>query len=171
MRALVIIDPQVDFISGTLPVPQAEEAMRYLAQWMLENESAYDLVYVSMDQHPINHCSFESQGGPWPSHCVRYSPGAAIHEGVMQSLKVLQSRGKTIHFIEKAYTPETDSYSAFAEQIPTPLLSAERIYLAGLAGDYCVAASQEDLQRAIASERIERLEPAIAWITPPSEKA
>lgn len=167
MKALVIIDPQIDFVSGTLPVPGAEEAMSYLGEWMLEHTADYDAVYVSMDQHPIKHCSFTEQGGQWPAHCVRYSIGASIHPQVMQALQSLSAEGKAIHFIEKACEEDKDSYSAFAEHIPTELITAEHIYLAGLAGDYCVAASEQDLLRAIPRERIERLEAGIAWITPP----
>lgn len=169
MKALVIIDPQVDFVSGSLPVPGAEEAMNYLAEWMLQHSTDYETIYVSMDQHPTKHCSFVEQGGLWPAHCVRYSPGASIHPKVMQSLQTLASEGKTINFIEKAYTEDKDSYSAFAESIPTDLITAEHIYLAGLAGDYCVAASKEDLLRAIPAKRLQLLEHGIAWITPPNK--
>lgn len=164
MNVLVIIDPQIDFVSGTLAVPGATEAMSWLASWIKAHQAEYEAIFVSMDQHPMNHCSFQSEGGPWPRHCVRYSAGAAIEPSILEALVVAQSEGKPIHYIEKATTPEADCYSAFAEYIPEAIASAERIYLAGLAGDYCVAASEADLLRAIPSERIVRLEEGIAWI-------
>lgn len=169
MKTLVIIDPQIDFVTGSLAVPGAVEAMAYLASWIREHIEQYNSIYVSMDQHPIRHCSFATEGGLWPSHCVRYSAGAAIEPLVMQALQFATGQGKPVHFIEKATSEDKDSYSAFADSIPTELLTAEQIYLAGLAGDYCVAASEADLLRAVARERIVRLEPAIAWINPPQD--
>lgn len=167
MNALVIVDPQIDFISGSLAVPGATEAMDYLIYWMQIHQSAYTYIFVSMDQHPIDHCSFVEQGGGWPAHCVRYSRGAALYPPLMQALQELKMRGKKLRFIEKATEPNRDCYSAFADNVPSELLGAERIYLAGLAGDYCVAASQEDLFRVINPERLVRIEEAIAWIDPP----
>ena len=167
MNVLIIVDPQKDFISGSLPVPEADKAMSYLSQWMLTHTNDFNTVFVSMDQHPINHCSFKSEGGIWPHHCVRYSEGAAIDEGIMSSLIALQKQGKNMHFIEKATEVNQEEYSAFARLIPTELVSADKIFLAGLAGDYCVHASQEDLLRCIPKERIERIEEGIAWIQKP----
>ena len=85
----------------------------------------------------------------------------------MSSLIALQKQGKNIHFIEKATEVNQEEYSAFARLIPTELVSADKIFLAGLAGDYCVRASQEDLLRCIPKERIERIEEGIAWIQKP----
>jgi probable pyrazinamidase/nicotinamidase len=167
MNVLIVVDPQKDFISGSLAVPEADKAMSYLSQWMLTHANDFDTVFVSMDQHPINHCSFKSEGGIWAHHCVRYSEGAAIDEGIMSSLIALQKQGKNIHFIEKATEVNQEEYSAFARLIPTELVSADKIFLAGLAGDYCVHASQEDLLRCIPKERIERIEEGIAWIQKP----
>ena len=152
MNVLIIVDPQKDFISGSLAVPEADKAMSYLSQWMLTHANDFDTVFVSMDQHPINHCSFKSE---------------AIDEGIMSSLIALQKQGKNIHFIEKATEVNQEEYSAFARLIPTELVSADKIFLAGLAGDYCVHASQEDLLRCIPKERIERIEEGIAWIQKP----
>lgn len=167
MNALVIIDPQVDFIRGSLPVPGAEQAMAYLAAWIQTHQEDYDAVYISMDQHPLNHCSFQAQGGPWPPHCVRYSEGAAIDACILAAIAKVQAMGKAIHYIEKATTADNDSYSAFSEHIPAELLSAQRVYIAGLAGDYCVRESEADLLRAIEPTRIYRIEEGIAWIQKP----
>lgn len=164
MKALIIVDPQIDFVSGSLAVPGAPTAMQWLAEWMLNHRTDYDLVVVSMDQHPMDHCSFEANGGRWPMHCVRHSQGAAIEPCIYEALVQVRSEGKTLHYIEKATTSEADAYSAFAEHIPQELLDAERIYIAGLAGDYCVASSEADLLKAIPRERIVRLEEGIAWI-------
>lgn len=161
---LLIVDPQIDFISGSLPVPQAEEAMVRLARWIEQEQERYDTIMVTMDQHPIDHCSFVHKGGPWPMHCVRYSQGAAIYPAVFEAMCRV---GKPITFVEKATSAERDEYSAFKEDIPTELLEAEQIYLSGLAGDYCVKETEQDLLGRIPRERIHRLESCIAYITPP----
>ena len=76
MKVLLIIDPQNDFITGSLAVPGAIEAMDYLTRWVQEHHDEYDAFVVTLDQHPADHYSFDVQGGPWPVHCVRYTIGA-----------------------------------------------------------------------------------------------
>lgn len=167
MKVLLIVDPQIDFISGSLAVNGAAEAMQYLASWIESEATCYDAIVVTMDQHPANHCSFTPQGGQWPEHCVRYTVGAAIHPDVYSAVEMQRKAGKPVMMIEKATTVERDSYSAFEETIPSLLLEAEHIYVAGIAGDYCVAASVSDLKREIPVERIELLREAIAYINAP----
>ena len=50
---LVVIDPQVDFVSGSLAVSSAHEAMNYLAQWGLEHIEEIESVVFTSDQHPF----------------------------------------------------------------------------------------------------------------------
>lgn len=69
-KLLLIIDPQIDFITGTLPVPGAVDAMDSLAEYIRRNNSDYDRVIVTADRHPMRHCSFKAEGGKWPAHCV-----------------------------------------------------------------------------------------------------
>ena len=75
---LLVVDPQIDFVSGSLPVPGAAEAMDSLATYILSNPQSYDLKIVTADNHPFNHSSFADAGGKWSRHCVRSSVGAAI---------------------------------------------------------------------------------------------
>lgn len=166
-RILLIVDPQIDFISGTLPVPGATEAMQRLARWIDDQHDLYDSIVLTMDQHPIGHCSFIGQGGQWPPHCVRYTEGASIFPPIHEALSRAVALGKELHYMEKATTLERDEYSAFSQQVPEILRSAQHIYLTGLAGDYCVAESERDLLKVIPCERLERLESCIAYINPP----
>lgn len=166
-RVLLIVDPQNDFITGSLPVLGAVEAMERLAEWMQREAGSYDTIVVTMDQHPHNHCSFAEQGGQWPMHCVRYSDGAAIYPRLHSVICQQAASGKSLLYIEKATEVERDAYSAFAEDAPELLRSAEHIYLAGLAGDYCVAETHADLVRYITPERIELLREGIAYINAP----
>lgn len=139
---IIIVDPQNDFINGSLPVPGAELAMNRLAE-ALPSIPAEEIM-VTMDCHPIQHCSFLPFGGIWPSHCVKYSAGAAIWEPLMQSL--CQSN-KPVHFVEKGQSLDKDQYSAFENTYPSLLDKAERIYLCGIAGNVCVLNSLSDLAR------------------------
>lgn len=171
-RTLLIVDPQNDFITGALPVPGAEGAMNRLVFWMKDNSARYDDIVVTMDQHPHNHCSFASQGGLWPPHCIRYTDGAAIYPALhTEILYQVQQMGKRLHYIEKATTVERDAYSAFELELDEVLLSSDRIYLCGLAGDYCVAATHRDLLRSIPAERIELLREGIAYINEPQDES
>ncbi|MDO4770387.1 isochorismatase family protein [Porphyromonas sp.] len=144
MNILLIVDPQYDFIHGTLPVPGAEEAMERLAKVLPRMD--IDHIIITMDAHTIDHCSFVEQGGLWPAHCVKYSPGAAIDKGVFEALvKRVQAAGTPIHYMEKAVSQDRDEYSAFAENYPALMDQAETIYVAGIAGDVCVHTSVNDL--------------------------
>ncbi|MBR8703488.1 isochorismatase family protein [Porphyromonas levii] len=140
MKVLIIVDPQNDFITGTLPVAGAKEAMDRLAT-ALPKIPAEEIV-VTMDAHPIGHCSFEAQGGMWPPHCVKYSVGAALWEPLMEALRVGQG---PVHFIEKGVRKELDEYSAFAKGYPTLLDKAKEVFLCGIAGNVCVLYTLNDL--------------------------
>lgn len=161
---LVVIDPQVDFVSGSLAVSSAHEAMNYLAQWGLEHIEEIESVVFTSDQHPFDHCSFTSQGGVWPSHCVRYTEGAAITPELLPLVHEVYRRHIPFCMVEKATTPERDSYSAFSETVPSAIEQAQRIVLAGIAGDYCVLESLKDLIRYGYAERITLLSAGIAHI-------
>ena len=81
---LLIVDPQNDFITGTLAVEGAKEKMMKLAESDL---SKYDYVCVTLDTHPENHCSFKENGGIWPKHCVFATNGWNIPEYLNEALE------------------------------------------------------------------------------------
>ena len=62
-KMLLIVDPQIDFISGTLPVPQAAPKMDALADYVREKAHEYKLKVLTADWHPYDHCSFKENGG------------------------------------------------------------------------------------------------------------
>lgn len=168
MNVLLIIDPQIDFISGTLAVPGATEAMDFLTRWVEQHEQDYDAIVVTMDQHPADHCSFDRMGGPWPPHCVRYTYGAAIYPPLAELLgRIKCSHRIPLLYIPKAMSQHRDSYSAFADTIPELLIAASRIDVAGLAGDYCVKNSIQDIRRQLSMTEIHPLDEGIAWIGTP----
>lgn len=78
-KILLIVDPQVDFISGSLAVEGAKEKMDALASALQNGEIDCDYVMVTKDFHPSNHCSFKENGGHWPPHCVKGTTGSCIY--------------------------------------------------------------------------------------------
>ena len=77
-RMLMIIDPQIDFISGSMAVEGAAEKMDALIKYIEKMDGKYACKAVTLDWHPFNHCSFEENGGQWPmtedsGQCTAYS--------------------------------------------------------------------------------------------------
>ena len=83
---LLIVDPQVDFISGSLPVPGAAVAMDALSEYVCAHGEEYSVKVVTSDWHPYHHSSFADEGGQWPRHCVQHSAGAALWESLLVAL-------------------------------------------------------------------------------------
>jgi nicotinamidase/pyrazinamidase len=84
----------------------------------------------------------------WPDHCVQDTPGARLHPALRIPHAALVLR--------KGMNPAIDSYSAFYEndrRTPTGLVGylrergLQRLFLAGLAFDFCVRYSAEDGKR------------------------
>lgn len=146
---LLIVDPQVDFITGALPVPGAKSAIDGLAAYIADNCPVhFSHIVITADAHPFNHCSFVQNGGQWPRHCVHDSIGAAIWQPLMDALYDFDGRVSILH---KGCRPDCEEYSIFvnkdaAEQIIaiTQSENIDRIYICGLAGDVCVAATLAD---------------------------
>ena len=151
-RMLLIVDPQIDFINGTLPVPGAEKAMDDLAKYLEEHGKVYQHIFVTCDRHPIDHISFKRFGGPWPPHCVTASVGGAIWPPLMD---YFLEHVPQIIILFKGENSDEDEYSIFASEsgrndIAEYFLevgSAIEIDVCGLAGDVCVATTLEDALR------------------------
>ena len=160
MKALLLIDIQNDFVpGGRLAVPDGDAILPLVNAL----QARFDLVVATQDWHPAGHQSFASShpgrapfeqidlhGLPqtlWPDHCVQDTPGAALHPDL--------STGHVEAIFRKGMAPEIDSYSAFFDnghRKATGLTAYLRgrgvtdVYLAGLAGDYCVYFSALDAQ-------------------------
>ena len=80
MNILLAVDLQKDFIDGTLTVPGAAGVLPAINA--VKNQ--FDRVYFTLDWHPVNHCSFKAQGGPWPVHCVHHTAGASIPDNMLE---------------------------------------------------------------------------------------
>jgi nicotinamidase/pyrazinamidase len=99
--------------------------------------------YATRDWHPADHSSFVHHGGPWPVHCVAGSRGASFHPALaMEHVDAV---------IDKGTHRETDGYSGFAATTLTEDLRAHgvrRVFVCGLATDYCVKATALDARAA-----------------------
>jgi nicotinamidase/pyrazinamidase len=158
---LLIIDVQNDFCpGGALAVADGDATVPVINR--LSRRFAH--VALTQDWHPSGHSSFASshpgsapfetialpygQQTLWPDHCVRGTSGAAFHP------QLSTERAELV--IRKGFRPEIDSYSAFFEndrRTPTGLAGylrdrgLKRMFLAGLATDYCVYYSAVDARR------------------------
>ena len=138
--ALLLIDVQNDFCpGGALAVADGDAVVPILNAWIAAARRGGAQVFASRDWHPADHMSFAEQGGLWPPHCVKGTPGAAFHGD-------LELPGDTV-VISKADQPEYETYSAFdggelGEKMRTA--GVQRLWVGGLATDYCVKASVLD---------------------------
>lgn len=148
---LLIVDPQIDFITGSLPVPAAESAMNALAGYVDSHANDYVLICVTCDRHPLRHESFSAFGGQWPPHCVESSVGAAVWPPIM---KALEKHSELVRFLYKGEDTDKDEYSIFqsssgAKEMDSYIknFGIEEIDICGLAGDVCVANTLKDAIR------------------------
>ncbi|HZR86743.1 MAG TPA: bifunctional nicotinamidase/pyrazinamidase [Bradyrhizobium sp.] len=158
---LLVIDVQNDFCpGGALAVADGDAVVPVINR--LAQRFAH--VVLTQDWHPAGHSSFASShpgaepfqtitmayGAQtlWPDHCVQGTAGAAFHP------QLATDRAELI--VRKGFRPEIDSYSAFHEndrRTPTGLAGylrergLTRIFLVGLATDYCVHYSAVDARR------------------------
>lgn len=138
--ALLIVDVQRDFLpGGSLAVAGGDAVIAPLNDCIARFVEHRLPVFASRDWHPADHCSFRAAGGPWPPHCVADSPGA-------QFATALQLPPQTF-VVSKGTASERDAYSAFGHtELQARLRDGHvrRLFVGGLATDYCVRATVLD---------------------------
>ncbi|OGI46887.1 MAG: nicotinamidase [Candidatus Muproteobacteria bacterium RBG_16_65_34] len=138
--ALIVVDAQNDFLpGGSLAVPAGDEVVPVLNRYLGAFHAKGLPIFATRDWHPVNHCSFKAQGGPWPPHCVAGTAGAAFAPGLK-----LPPETTTI---SKATPPDKDAYSGFEGTDLEARLRAQgvrRLFIGGLATDYCVLNTVKD---------------------------
>ena len=152
-RLLIIVDPQVDFTTGSLATANGPAAMDYLANALKEGAwQNYGWIVVTQDFHPANHCSFVEQGGDFPPHCVQGTEGMEVYPALQQVLSDILPDIPNIHYMQKGDLPEKEEFSIFQnEQCGAKLTNTineigfEGIDICGIATDYCVYETTKDL--------------------------
>jgi nicotinamidase/pyrazinamidase len=143
--ALLVVDVQMDFCpGGALPVPEGDRVVPVLNHYIEMFWKRGSPIFASRDWHPLNSQHFKASGGKWPTHCVQGSLGAHFHsELILPMGTVVVSKGMAIY---------DNGYSALqgVTENGTPLamllrrMELDRIYVGGLATDYCVQESVLD---------------------------
>jgi nicotinamidase/pyrazinamidase len=137
--ALIIVDVQYDFLpGGNLPVPLGEQVIPVLNQYLQVASAARIPIFASRDWHPPHTDHFGVDGGTWPVHCVQGSSGAKFH-------KDLHLPDST-RVVTKGDNHKDDGYSAFEGRLADGQtlidvlheLHVRRVFVGGLATDYCV---------------------------------
>lgn len=158
---LIVIDVQNDFcLGGALEVPRGNEVIDAIDA----TATKFQHVVLTQDWHPEGHISFASSHSGrkayetievaygrqilWPDHCIQGTRGAEVHP----ALRLPQAE----LILRKGFRADIDSYSAFFENdhsTPTGLAGylrerrLNRVFLAGLAYDFCVGFSALDARR------------------------
>ena len=171
--ALVVVDMLYDFIDGSLACSNADKAVRntlaYIdTQTKGQGGEAHEIldtfpILFIRDHHPADHSSFKEQGGIWPAHCVAGTRGGEIH----QDLAPYASEELTF---DKGCDRNTEQYSGFeavnnADQPLSEvleLLDTTDVYVCGIATEYCVRNTCEDLLKA--GFKVHLLKDCIAYV-------
>ena len=158
---LLIIDPQNDFITGSLAVEGAKEKMMKLADYINGEHPSYDYVCVTMDSHPENHSSFKENGGIWPKHCVTHTNGwnmpECLNEALLNTLASVSGYHKGTKVDKEEYSIFDNERDGFMLRIQIKELARqEDVYVdvCGIAGDYCVLETIKGLRKFIGDEYI-----------------
>jgi nicotinamidase/pyrazinamidase len=137
--ALVIVDPQIDFCpGGALPVVDGDKIMPVLNQYIGKLTRAGVPIFATRDWHPEKTSHFNTGGGLWPPHCIQGSKGAQFHPDLKLPLEAI--------IVSAGMGSDEDGYSGFLGRDDSGARLAdllrqrrvERIFVGGLATDYCV---------------------------------
>ena len=172
-NALVVVDMLYDFIDGSLACQNADNAIKETLKFIdaqtkgqggdeHEMLDTFPILFIR-DHHPADHSSFKEQGGIWPVHCVAGTRGGEIHEALMPHVR------EELTF-DKGCDKEVEQYSGFeginnAEQSlgeVLELLDTTDVYVCGIATEFCVRNTCEDLLKA--GFKVHLLSECIAYV-------
>ena len=172
-NALVVVDMLYDFIDGSLACQNAEsavkETLRYIdsqtkGQGGEDHEilDTFPILFIR-DHHPADHSSFKEQGGSWPAHCVAGTHGGDIHEDLAPYAQ------EELTF-DKGCDKTVEQYSGFEGMNSAgqslgeilELLDTSDVYVCGIATEYCVRNTCEDLLKA--GFKVHLLSKCIAYV-------
>lgn len=172
-KALVVVDMLYDFIDGSLACLNSEDAVRQTLEFIdsqTKGQGGEDHEILDMfpilfirDHHPADHSSFKEQGGIWPSHCVAGTHGGDIHDDLLPYVS------EELTF-DKGCDKSVEQYSGYegvncagqpmGEVLE--LLDTTDVYVCGIATEYCVRNTCEDLLKA--GFKVHLLKDCIAYV-------
>ena len=147
--ALLVVDIQKDFCAGgALAAPGGDEIIPAVNRHIADARSRDMPVYATRDWHPPATSHFKEYGGVWPPHCVQGTQGAQFHRNLQLPPDAI--------VVNKGDDPQRHGYSAFEghTSVGKALLDdlrdrhITRVYLTGIATDYCVRESALDALKA-----------------------
>lgn len=172
-NALVVVDMLYDFIDGSLACQNAEEAVAQTLKFIdqqthgqggEEHEilDTFPILFIR-DHHPADHSSFVGFGGTWPVHCVAGTHGGEIHKDL------LPYASEELTF-DKGCDKDAEQYSGFEGQNSAEqsmgeileLMDTTDVYVCGIATEYCVRNTCEDLLKA--GFKVHLLKDCIAYV-------
>lgn len=171
--ALVIVDMQYDFIDGSLACRNADNAVKETLKYIDsqtkgqggEDHEILDTfpILFTRDHHPADHSSFTGFGGTWPSHCVAGTRGGEIHEALLPYVN------EELTF-DKGCDRTVEQYSGFEGMNSAgqslgeilELLDTTDVYVCGIATEFCVRNTCEDLLKA--GFKVHLLKDCIAYV-------
>ena len=145
------VDPQNDFIDGSLAVAEAEQIIKPVNSIADEIRKHDGTAVFTRDWHPEKTPHFDE----WPVHCVANTRGAEFHKDLnIQPDDIIINKG----------TEQTDGYSGWEgrsdkgetlESIITPKTPHEKVkvFLGGLATDFCVKFTALDIAKHLKDDR------------------
>lgn len=171
--ALVIVDMQYDFIDGSLACQNADNAVKETLKHIDsqtkgqggEDHEILDTfpILFTRDHHPADHSSFTGFGGTWPVHCVAGTRGGEIHEALLPYVN------EELTF-DKGCDRTVEQYSGFEGMNSAgqslgeilELLDTTDVYVCGIATEFCVRNTCEDLLKA--GFKVHLLKDCIAYV-------
>ena len=142
---LILVDVQNDFCpGGALPVKDGDRIVPILNRYIKKFSALGLPIIATRDWHPQKTRHFKSGGGIWPAHCVQGTEGGKFHPALAMDNNILM--------VSKGESPDADSYSGF-EAVTSDgmrlgdllrLRGVERLFVGGLATDYCVKSTVLD---------------------------
>jgi len=139
---LVVVDMQNDFIpvdeknpkGGAFGVAEGGKIVHTVVKLMEYFAASGALVVATRDYHPVDHCSFIPEGGPFPAHCVQGTEGSKFYPDIALCMANLKTAGRRAEVVFKGFHEDIDSFGSleypesYAEKRVTSRKRPERLY-------------------------------------------
>ena len=170
--ALIVVDMLNDFIDGSMACINAKEAVKAAAAF-IDSRTADDTdedgisgqfpVLFICDRHPADHCSFASNGGRWPGHCISGTRGCAIHDMLMPyaSEELTFFKGTDRDREQYSGWQAVNEAGQTVEEV-LDLLDINEVFVCGIATEFCVRSTAEDMTAA--GKKVCLLGDALAYV-------